>query len=146
MRRLTARECVFSAMLAIFLLPAFGQDTASDAPWWYDVPSAPLKFDIPLKDPAYEETQLISIRSAGGIVKAYSLGCVRLEDGAVLNTETIRTWPMNQRPEDQIFPRHILRITAVPCSRKSERLAVVRVEYADGGIWQLSTAPASNGK
>ena len=129
-------------VMGFFLLPilSFGQ-RGSEYPYWYEIPSAPLKFDIPPRDVRYSEMQM-PIRSTGGAVRAYSLGCVRMDDGVAVMTEVRRTWRLNQRPEDQLFPINVLRITAMPCSKRSERLAVVKVEYADGGVWQLSPSPA----
>ena len=40
---------------------------------------------------------------------------------------------------DQYFPRHVLRITAIPCVRQGQRLAVVKVMFEDGALWQLPT-------
>ena len=142
MRGIPARACFYFTAAAVLVLSAVGQGASSDYPYWYDVPSAPLKFDIPPRDLRYAEGQMLHIRSTSGVVRAYSLGCVRVENGVALGTETMRTWQLNQRPEDQFFPINTLRITAIPCGKRSERLAVVKVEYADGGVWELSIAPA----
>jgi len=119
---------------------AFGQQSEPANPYWYDIPSAPLKFDIPPRDLRYAEMQMLNIRSTGGVVRAYSLGCIRTRNDVASNTGTVRTWQLNQPPEKQFFPINILRTTAVPCEKRSEMLAVVRVEYADGGVWQIPEA------
>jgi len=105
--------------------------------FWYDVPSAPLKFTLPEFDPNYAEMQMVQIRSTPGEVVRYDLGCIHLEKGKPLATDTIRSWQLDQAPEDQLFPRNVLRITAHRCIEKSEFLGVVRVQYQDGGVWQL---------
>jgi hypothetical protein len=142
--RLRSRLSLSSAVICLLAVLSFGQQSNSEYPYWYDIPSAPLKFDIPARDLRFAEGQMLHIRSAGGVVRAYSLGCVRIDKESAIATETTRTWQLNQRPEDQFFPINILRVTAIPCEKRSERLAVVRVEYSDGGVWQSSASSEQN--
>ena len=79
-------------LLVAVLLATNALGQGAGAAYWYDVPSAPLKFDIPLRDHRYSEMQMLKIRSTGGVVTAYELGCIRLDNGVMVSTETIRGW------------------------------------------------------
>jgi len=130
------RFCVLLSLTLVSLLTT--QPSGDMKNFWHDVPSSPLKFEIP-DSKAAEEGRMITIRSLVGTVVSYDLGCVSVEHGTVRVHEAVRTWNLTQPPEKQFFPLDVLRTTSAPCEQKSQQLAVVKVKYKDGGVWYIPT-------